>query len=154
MPTPPDGIPWLAWALVVLAIAAIGSLPGLAAALVSRRDMGAIKEQVKNTHSRNLREDVDAAVSSASTAAEAATLASESAHRTERFVEDLSKSIRAIEHSLDRTTKLQGKAIDELRTDLGTHIDSVPTVLAQQVPPMIAEAIGEHLHTCPLHKAE
>lgn len=154
MPTPPDGIPWLAWALVVVAIAAIGSLPGLAAALVARRDMGTIKEQVKNTHTRNLREDVDAAVTSANTAADAATLASESAHRTERYVEDLSRSIRAIEHSLDRTTKRQEAAIDDLREDLGRHIDEVPEMLSQQVPPMITEAIGEHLQDCPLRKAE
>lgn len=150
MPTPPDGIPWLAWALVVVAIAAIGSLPGLAAALVSRRDVGAIKEQVKNTHTRNLREDVDAAVASAGTAANAATRASESAHRTERHVEDLSKSIRAIEHSLDRATKLQDAATEELRADLDRHIDEVPGMLAKHVSPMIAEAIGAHMHNCPL----
>ena len=140
IPTPPDGIPWLAWALVVVAIAAIGSLPGVVAALVSRRDMGAIKAQVQNTHTSNLREDLDTAVESATTASAAATLASDSAHRTERYVEDLNKSIRAIEHSLDRNNKLHEDAIDEVRADI------------DRVSPMITEALLKHLHDCPLRQ--
>lgn len=144
--TPPDGIPWIAWAAVVLAIAVIGSVPGVVAALVSRRDMATIKAQVKNTHDRNLREDLDSAV-------ESANLAAASAHRTERYVADLNETIRAMQHSLDRRSDLQTTATDELRTDLGRHIDEVPQMLAREVPPLITAALEGHMHDCPLRSA-
>ena len=84
----------------------------------TRGDVAAIKEQTNNSHSTNLREDVDRFGATSQRAME-------SAHRTERLAEDLVKSLRAVEHSLDRRTDLQSKAIDELADD------TMPNVVAQ-----------------------
>lgn len=115
----PAGTPYWAWLLGLLI--AIG-IPALLTWMTkTRADVGEIKEQVKNTHATNLREDVDR------TAVEARS-AKEAAHRIESYLEDLDKSLRAIEHSLDRRDKLQTAAISEVREDLAKHLaDCQPT---------------------------
>ena len=173
MLTPPDGVPWLVWAVVVIVLAAIGSLPATITALVTRRDtkadladaresladiqpkITAAAEQVKNTHETNLREDVDKVSASAADAHTEAALAKESSHRTERLVQDMLRTLRAIEHDIDRRDKLHAEAMTEIRDDqektaasLIQHIDEVPQIVTEalaKVPPMIDKAITERL---------
>ena len=124
----PEGTPWWAWLIgVLLAVGAPGLITWVSQQR-TRADVSEIKEQVKNTHPTNLRNDIDEAKSLASEAKDAATLAAESAHRTERHVEDLVRSIRAMEHSMDRRDKLQTAAAQEVRQDLDAHIAEIPAL--------------------------
>lgn len=109
MPTnPPEGTPWWAW--LIYGVLVIG-LPTIIVAIIQQwRRVDEIRDQVKNTHSTNLRADID------ETKAEA-TLAKESSHRTERLTQDLIKSLRAIEHSIDRHEKLRAEFEAESRAD-------------------------------------
>ena len=77
---------------------------------VQHRKVGAIKEQVQNSHASNLREDMDETRRIATDAATDAKLGAESSHRTERLVEDLVRSTRAMEHSADRRDAIATKA--------------------------------------------
>lgn len=140
MPAAPEGIPWVAWSIVVVLLALIGGIPALITALYTRRDtkkeigkakgvIDEVREQVANTHSTNLREDIDRTKARAADAAADAKLAAESSHRTERLVEDLIKSIRAGEHSADRRYGLQQDSLEEVRKDLDAHLDEIPAIL-------------------------
>ena len=144
MPTPPEGMPWWAWAIVVIALAFIAQTPTLIQSRRAMRDVAEVKEQVKNTHETNLRVDLDRVSTTADDGAAQAKLAAESAHRTERHVEDLVKSIRAMEHSMDRRDKLHNAALSEVRTDLDTHLDAIPA--------LTAEALAQHVSDCPLRQ--
>ena len=135
-PAPPDDLPWLAWAIVIITLALIAQIPMLIQhrrtredVRTTRDDVAQVKEQVANTHSTNLRVDIDAAKASASDAATDAKLAAEASHRTERLVEDLVKSIRAGEHSADRRYELHAKEIETVRADLDAHLDEIPAIL-------------------------
>ena len=108
MPTPPEGTPWWAWLIgVVLAV----GLPAILVALIQQhRKVDAVVDQVKNTHDTNLRNDLDEAKLEAK-------LAKESSHRTERLAEDLIKTVRALEHSIDRRDLLRAEFEGESRAD-------------------------------------
>jgi len=63
---PPDGTPWWAWALVVVLIATIPAAIAILAQHPLKRTMRTVakdaresREQVKNSHGSNLRDDVD-----------------------------------------------------------------------------------------------
>lgn len=89
-------------------------VPAMAAIAVAqiqqRRRVDTVVEQVKNTHDTNLRVDLDEAKAQA-------TLAKESAHRVERLVEDLLKTIRWVEASMDRREGLHAKFEHESASD-------------------------------------
>ena len=158
MPTPPEGIPWLAWAIVVVALALIAQTPLLVQQHRTKQDVAEVKEQVKNTHESNLRVDMDETRDIASQAekhsADAATdakLAKESAHRVERLASDLVVTMRAIEHAIDRRDQLHADAMTELREDvdktstgLHHHLDDVPRILD--------EAFERHAGDCPVRQ--
>lgn len=114
----PDAPWWVNAALTVVVLAVIPALTLWIGNRSTRRDVKAIKEQTNNSHETNLREDVDLAKDDARAA-------KESSHRTERHVVDLVRSVRAVEHSLDRRTDLQDRAIGELADD------TIPNVIAQ-----------------------
>ena len=126
---PPDGIPWLAWATVVVLLALIGGVPAWITARSTRGAIDEVREQVANTHNTNLREDIDESKSAAAGAMAQATLAAESAHRVERHVQDLVLSIRAMEHSADRRDAIATKALTEVREDLDAHLEEIPAIL-------------------------
>lgn len=140
MPPAPDGIPWLAWAVVVVLLALIGGIPALVTALYTRRDtkheigkakgvIDEVREQVANSHDTNLRADIDESKAASRGALDQATLAAESAHRVERHVEDLVRTIRALEHSADRRDQIATRALTEVREDLDAHLDEIPAIL-------------------------
>lgn len=141
--TPPVGTPWWGWLVAV-------AIPGIASVIIaalSRRDMREVREQVKNTHSTNLRVDLDDTRTLAADASADAKLAAESAHRVERIAKDLSVSMRAVEHSLDRHVTLQTAATEEIRTDLKAHVGEVPDVIEsalRQSDRSTARQIREH----------
>ena len=128
-PAPPADLPWLAWAIVIIALALIAQVPMMVQALRTRREVQAIGEQVHNAHESNMREDMDKTHAVAEAAATDAKLAAEAAHRTERLVEDLVKSIRAGEHSADRRDQIATKALAEVRDDLDAHLNEIPQIL-------------------------
>ena len=145
IPAPPEGIPWLAWAIVVVALALIGGVPAWITAHNAKGAINEVREQVANTHTTNLREDIDESKKASAGALEQATLAAESAHRLERHVEDLVKSIRAMEHSADRRDQIATKALTEVREDLDAHLEEIPQILdkafADHCPQMHKEIV-------------
>lgn len=124
MTPPPDNTPWWAWLLAVVLVAVVAQIPVLVQLVRTRKAVSAVQDQVQNSHETNLRVDIDA-VKATAAAAEShaaganteATLAKESSHRTERLAEDLVKSLRAIEHSMDRREKLAAEFQEESRED-------------------------------------
>lgn len=146
MPTPPEGTPWWAWLLGLLIIFGGPAVASWLAGRKTRADVREIKEQVKNTHESNLRVDMDATREVAGAALEQAKLGAESSHRTERLAEDLIRSIRAMEHSMDRRDKLQTDALNEVRGDLGDHLADVPRILE--------DAFARHVDDCPLRASK
>ena len=113
-PIIPDAPWWANAAVLILAVA----LPSLVSYLATRakltttaQDVREVKEQVKNSHSSNLRVDLDKA--------------SAAAHRTETYVADLNESMKAIERSLERRYKLTEKRIEEALEDHARDIREV-----------------------------
>lgn len=126
---PPNNLPYWAW-LIGLMIVTLGTLGGVY--LTQRRtrsDMAEIKHQVKNSHETNLREDVDAIAASQESMSQRHIRTDEAVHRVERAFADLDRSIRAIEHSMDRRDKLHETAVTEIRGDFAKHLDDVPRIL-------------------------
>ena len=127
MTPPPEGTPWWAWLIGVCVAVGVPAIITLLA--VQHRKVGAIKEQVQNSHTSNLREDMDETRRIATDAATDAKLAAESSHRTERLVEDLVKSMRAMEHSADRRDAIATRALTGVRDDLDAHLTEVPAIV-------------------------
>lgn len=107
-----------------------------------------VKEQVANTHSTNLRDDIDSLKDRAGEAASNAQLAKEAAHRMERLAEDMAKSLRAIEHSIDRRDNIHAQETRDIRDDvakvgrnLEMHLEASPRILD--------EALRRHQADCP-----
>lgn len=158
--TPPAGTPWWAWLVAVLAVAVItGAASVLAAVVAARRaikpttvSVEAIREQVQNTHSTNLREDLDgmrqALEEVKAEAAAGARSSSEAARRAERFAEDLAISLRALEHSLDRRDKRHGRELDEVRAELVEVRDGLADHI-NEVPGKVEALLAQHGIECP-----
>lgn len=115
MPSIIPDAPWWANAVVLL-IAVI--VPPVVSHYATRaklsttaQDVKEVKEQVKNSHSSNLRNDLDKLTGSA--------------HRTERFVADLAESVKALERSLERRYRLTDKRIEEALEDHSRDIAEV-----------------------------
>ena len=113
-PIIPNAPWWANAAVLVLAVA----LPSLVSHLATRakltttaQDVREVKEQVKNSHSSNLRVDLDKVASSA--------------HRTESYVADLAESMKALERSLERRYRLTDKRIEEALEDHARDIREV-----------------------------
>lgn len=151
--TPPAGTPWWAWLIAVVVAALIAAVASVLAAHVmgrrTRQDVTEIKHQVKNSHAINLRDDIDALRTRvdqthalAADAAEGAKTAAQAAARTDRYVADVAKSVRSLEHSLDRRDARIGREIEEVRKDLDQHLEDIPR--------LTAAAVQDHVHDCPL----
>lgn len=103
-PIDPDA-PWLVNIILLLvAVALSAAVPVIVSHLSAKRRqeetqaaVAEVREQVANTHTTNLRADID--------------LLGESVHRIERHLEDNVRSIRALEHSIDRRYTLQSEAL-------------------------------------------
>lgn len=159
MPTPPDGIPWLAWVMVVIILALIGSTPATITALITRRDTKAeladVKthqaatkdiadrtlEQVQNTHPQNLRDDLDEKFASIETKVDS--LAGDVAGVRDDLgglhseTRDLRKDVTGIRTDARRDRRKladQEQALDE-------HLADVPRILD--------EAFAKHAADCP-----
>ncbi len=144
----PDA-PWWAntiMAIIVAGIAALGTYFASRRSTKGIRDQVVeIKEQVKNSHTdSNLREDIDEIKNLAADALAEAKMAKESSHRSERYTEDLSSSIRSIEHSLDRRTNEQARALAGAVKDRERALAD----LAESIPEMIKSEIGKHELRC------
>lgn len=151
--TPPAGTPWWAWLIAVVVAALIAAIASVAASHVAsrgtRQDVAAIKHQVQNSHTSNLRVDLDGLRTRmdqthalAADAAEGAKTAAQAAARTDRYVADVAKSVRSLEHSLDRRDERIGREIEEVRKDLDQHLEDIPR--------LTADAVRGHVHDCPL----
>lgn len=160
VPIDPDA-PWWANAVVVLVV--LAGVPTFATWLTgrgTRRKVAAtqagvtqVLDQVKNTHTENLRVDLDAAKAQAADAAASSRLAMEAAHRTERYVSDLAESIRAAEQSQDRRHTQNVAALGEVRGDVADVSKRLDEHLAE-VPALVEEAVtraeAAHIAACPL----
>lgn len=164
MPTPPGDLPWLAWAIVVVLLALVTQSPLIVQSWRTRRDVKEVKaqveatnEQVANNHADPLRIDLDRAIETAASAekhaasadanaanADAnASLAKEAAHRVERLVQDMLKTLRAVEHAIDRRDKLHAEAMTELREDLNRTTAGLDQHL-KEIPQILDDAFTRH----------
>lgn len=167
VPEFPDETPWWAvWWYWLLSSIIVGA-PTLVAVLLTRRhnkkelketkdSLEVVKEQVANTHETNLREDLDKVAEtgqrSEKYAADAnanARLAMESSSRTERLVDDMLKTLSAIEHSMDRRDRLHAEAMTELEDDLGKVREDLREHL-EDVPRLVDSVLERHQLDCPL----
>jgi hypothetical protein len=121
--------------VIITAGAVLVGIISLVATYANRQDVKDVKEQVKNTHETNLRQDIDKVK-------EDAALASNSAHRTERFVEDLNTTIDSFEKSLERHTKLWAKAMSEIRGDVSTFGIRLDAHIEREVPDTVRKSLG------------
>ena len=128
MTPPPEGTPWWAWLIGVVLVAMCGVIGLL---ITNHRNLATVKDQVKNSHTSNLREDMDETRRIAADAAADAKLGAESSHRTERLVADLILSIRAMEHSADRRDRITTGTLNQVRDDFDAHLAEVPQIIEQ-----------------------
>ena len=145
-PIDPDAPWWVNALLILAALLIVSALPAWLTYRATRdklatvaQDTADVKEQVKNTHSTNLRHDLDALRSDVQTQGEAV-------HRVERYLEDMAESTRAIEHSLDRRYRIQAKDLEHAVEDGQRAIQT----LTDEIPSRIHDALKEHVAACPL----
>ena len=145
-PIDPDAPWWVNALLIVAALLIVSALPAWLTYRATRdklatvaQDTADVKEQVKNTHSTNLRHDLDALRSDVQTQGEAV-------HRVERYLEDMAERTRAIEHSLDRRYRIQAKDLEHAIEDRQRAIQT----LTDEIPGQIRDALKEHVAACPL----
>ena len=145
-PIIPDAPWWVNALLIVTALLIVSALPAWLTYRATRdklaavaQDTADVKEQVQNTHSTNLRHDLDALRSDVQTQGEAV-------HRVERYLEDMAESTRAIEHSLDRRYRIQAKDLEHAVEDRNRAI----AALTDEIPGQIRDALREHVADCPL----
>ena len=103
-PIDPDAPWWVNTILLLVAVALSAAVPVIVSHLSAKRRqeetqaaVAEVREQVTNTHTTNLRADID--------------LLGESVHRIERHLEDNGRTIRALEHSIDRRYTIQSEAL-------------------------------------------
>lgn len=145
-PIDPDAPWWINALLILAALLLVSALPAWLTYRATRdklaavaQDTADVKDQVKNTHSTNLRHDLDALRSDVQTQGEAV-------HRVERHLEDMAESTRAIEHSLDRRYRIQAKDLEHAIEDGERAIQT----LTDEIPGQIRDALKEHVAACPL----
>lgn len=145
-PIDPDAPWWINALLILAALLLVSVLPAWLTYRATRdklaavaQDTADVKEQVQNTHSTNLRHDLDALRSDVQTQGEAV-------HRVERYIEDMAESTRAIEHSLDRRYRIQTKDLEHAIEDGERAIQT----LTDEIPGQIRDALKEHVAACPL----
>lgn len=145
-PIDPDAPWWINALLILAALLIVSALPAWLTYRATRdklaavaQDTADVKEQVQNTHSTNLRHDLDALRSDVQTQGEAV-------HRVERHLEDMAESTRAIEHSLDRRYRIQAKDLEHAVEDSERAIQA----LTDEIPGQIRDALREHVAACPL----
>lgn len=149
-PIDPDAPWWINALLILAALLIMSALPAWLTYRATRdklaavaRDTADVKEQVQNTHSTNLRHDLDALRFDVQTQGEAV-------HRVERHLEDMAESTRAIEHSLDRRYRIQAKDLEHAIEDRNRAI----AALTDEIPGQIRDALREHVADCPLRKEQ
>lgn len=133
-PIIPDA-PWIVnLVLLVLAVSA----PVLITHISTRRrldktqaDVSEVRNQVQNTHTSNLRDDLDAL----------RTGQERGYRRLEGFVTDVGKDVSALRRSVDRQDRLQAKALEEAIEDRKRDIESVRRE--------ISTTIRQHVAGCP-----
>ena len=124
MPTPPEGMPWWAWAIVVIALAFIAQTPTLIQsrrAMRAMRDVAEVKEQVKNTHETNLRVDLDRVSTTADDGAAQAKLAEQ-----EQALDDHLTDVPRIDELLDR------------------HVRGAPEIECGRHPVVLGDGLHRH----------
>lgn len=152
MPNPPASTSELVWLLAVVLPPLLAAGVSITVALITRRDTKAdlartqagvdtITEQVKNTHTQNLREDLDekfAAVGDRlGTVTEHMTALRDDVGGLHSETRDLRKDVTGIRTDARRA-----------RRDIATQQDVI-----DELPAMIEKAIGEHVAACPARQA-
>lgn len=144
MPTPPDNVPWLAWAIVVVILALIAQIPVLVQSYRTRQDLksvkadmettktdtAAVREQVQNTHTTNLRADMD---------------------DLGREMREGFASLREDVGGLHSETRDLRADVAGIRTDARQDRRAMASLRAD-VPEQIARAIESHTSDCPGRK--
>ena len=106
------------WALVIAFLAVIGILTNHG----MRREVSQIKHQVKNDHPSNLRDDVDRLIGMVETQGSTIESNSRAIGRVEGYVRDVSTSVDALSHSMQRGDEIIRTEVDDLRTDFDSHV--------------------------------
>lgn len=132
--------PWWAWPLSLAAWAVLTWLLNRR----TRKDVGEIKEQVQNTHSTNLRDDVDAL----------AALVREGLQGVRDGLKDVRDDVGGL-HSETRDLRQDVAGIRSDgrhdRRELKAQREAFEEHLAD-VPKVIAEAVEKHVAACPVRQ--
>ncbi|PFG16269.1 uncharacterized protein DUF2746 [Propionicimonas paludicola] len=139
MPAAPAGTPWWAWLIATVIVVGVPALVTWLTQRRTRQDVTAIKEQVANTHTTNLREDLDrlsTALTEGLTKLGADHLAA---------VESIREDIGGL-HSETRDLR---KDIAGVRTDARQDRRAVAALREEQADAM-KRAVEQHVSDCPL----
>ena len=142
-PIDPDAPWWVNTILLLVAVAASATVPVVVSHMSAKRrqeetqaTLAEVREQVANTHTTNLRADID--------------LLGEAIHRMERYLEDTGKTIRSVEHSLDRRTRIQEGALEAAIEDRKRAVKLVQDQIPATVRKEIRRSLAGHVTDCPL----
>lgn len=156
MPPIPDGIPWVVWLVAAIATPALGTVASIAVALITRRDtkrelgdqraeLATIREhtsrsldQLENTHTTNLRNDLDKLTGIVTDGMAAIRTDVGGLHSETRDLRNDVAGIRADGRHDRRKLAEQEKALD-------VHLSEVPALVEQ--------VLASHVGDCPLRQA-
>lgn len=162
MPTAPDGVSWIVWLIAIIATPLLGATASIIVALITRRDTKAeladaktamvetkagvdeTLEQVRNTHTSNLREDLDEKFEAVGVRLDNV-VSSIADVRTDvgglhSETRDLRKDVTGIRDDARRDRRklsAQEQALDD-------HLADVPRILD--------EAFAKHVSDCPVRQ--
>lgn len=127
--------PWWAWPLSIAAWVVVTWLLNRK----TRKDVGAIKEQVQNTHSTNFRDDLDALTTLVREGLQGVRDDVGGLHSETR---DLRKDVAGIRDD----ARHDRRQLAAQRRDLDEHL--------REVPDLTAKTVAEHIAACPLRQAD
>lgn len=144
MTPPPANTPWWAWLLGLAIVFAVPATMTYLAQKRTRRDLSEIKDQVKNTHETNLREDLDLKFAELGTAlggvkSDLASVRDDigGLHSETR---DLRKDVTGIRTDAREDRRKQR----DTEQSLDDHLKDVPRLLD--------EVLAKHVADCPLRQ--
>jgi len=161
--SPPDGTPWWAWALTVLVLAVVPTAMTWLMQRGTRRQVtatqaqvaqtnasvGVIREQVQNTHTTNLRDELDGLVTQFGRVESAISDLTDGQAAMRDDIGGVHSEIRDVRRDvvgIRTDARRDRRALADQRTALDEHLAEVPGLVEQAV----TRAETAHIVACPL----
>lgn len=120
--------------VIIAASSIIVAFISLIATYINRKDVRAVKTEVKNNHGTNLRADLDKANLNAE-------LAKNSSLRTEILVGDLDNTIKYFASSLKRHYKLGIKSSNNIKAEMADIKQKLDLHITEEVPATVKKVL-------------